>query len=279
MGQVAVRGIFLLLFVLYPSADSLAEYRGISAFAAMNPRFPCEALLATTDFSPRPAISVLYATFGLDHTCLHRFMLRYHDKPHLVQIHFTNEVCRRNRNCESYDTLRPDLSVKEYNRALEQMDTHTQIAISLRLFFLRSAIEAAVNENTRIILSAGLEDNYSSRAFENLVDLFARNGWPYEVSRNRHTGGKSFRGAQLQEFHSAKGKPGKMPCIANEDGNYGQTKNDSKKFLKRYRKCDAVFLWRERHQGRSKGGKRVPPRDREFIYTVQDVVDLGGLLQ
>ena len=274
-----LRGLSLLLFLLAVPGGASAEYRGISAFAAMHPRFPCDALLATTDFAPRPAMSVLYETFGLDHTCLHRFMQRYADKPHLVQIHFTNEVCRRNGNCSATDTLHPESSVRGYNRLLEQMNTQTQIQISLRLFFIRSAIDSAVNENTRIVLSAGLEDNYSSKAFENLIGQFVANGWPYEISRNRHAGGKSFRNAQFQEFHSANGKPGRMACIANEDGNYNQTPKKSRAFLSRYRKCSAVFLWREAHQGRKKGQPRKPPRDRDFIYTAADVVELGGLIR
>lgn len=273
-----LRIVVFLVVSLLPG-DSWAEYRGVSAFAAMNPRFPCDALLATTDFAKKPAISVLYETFGLDHTCLHRFMQRYHDKPHIVQIHFSNEVCRRNKNCLATDTLHPELSVKNHNRLLERMSIETQIEISLRLFFLRSSLEGAINGNTRVILGAGLEDNYSSRAFENLVRQFIANGWPYEISRNRHAGGKSFRNVQFQEFHSAKGKPGRLACIANEDGNYGQTAKKSQKFLSRYRKCTAVFLWREAHQGRAKGQPRLPARERDFIYTAADVVELGGLLQ
>ena len=271
-----MRGLLLSLILLIPLSASAQQYRGVSAFAAMHPGYPCDALLATTDFSPLPAMAVLYETFGYQTNCIERFTQRYYNKPHLLQIHFSNEVCRRNRNC--IDESLGGYSVDKYNEALERMDPDLVTKIRLRMFFLRSLSDAVKNSNTRIIIGAGLEDNYSSKAYENLVSIL-REQWPWEISRNRHIGGRSLQDAQLEEFHSVNARKGSLPCIANEDGNYEQDKKRSAKFIRHYGACSAVFLWREEHQGRSEGGKRIPPKKRKFVYTAKDVVELGRLLR
>lgn len=275
--MAAIRSALWALIILLSAQPAQAEqYRGVSAFAAMHPGYPCAALLATTDAAKQPAVSVLFGTFGYDLSCLARFAERYRDKPHLIQIHFSNEVCRRNGNC--IDEFFQGLSVNAYNKKLEAMDGDTQVAISLRTFFIVSSVLSLANENTQVVLGAGLEDNYSSAAFENLARQLAKT-WPWHLSRNRHTGGRSLKGVIAEEFHSAKGKPGSILCIANEDGNYGQSVKDSQAFFRRYARCAAVFAWREEHQGRSEGGKRIPPKDREFTYTAKDVVELRKVIK
>ena len=269
-----VRGFLFALCWFLPSIAS-AQYRGVSAFAAMHPNYPCDALLATTDFARYPAIAVLYETFGYDQKCIARFVARNHWRPHMIDFHFSNEACRRNHNCidESLGG-----SVSEYNKALEAKDPKLVAKLQARMWVIRSIFDSIKNDNTRVVISVGLEDNYSDKAFKNLVEIL-RPIWPWEFSRNPCKGGRSLSGVQLKEFHSLTSRPGGLRCMANEDGNYNQSKKDSQKFLKRYAACDAVFLWREEHQGRTENGKRVPPRKRKFIFTAKDVVELGGLIK
>lgn len=269
-----MRSLFLFCFLVLPSVVYAQEYRGVAAFAAMNPRYPCEQLLRTLDRVKRPAIAILWENFGDDPVCVQRFTDRYHDRPHLLQIHFTNEACRRKRSC--FKNFHAEAGIGDYNRLLEGMPEATRTEVIERLNKIIAFIESVRTPNTRVVLSVGLEDNLSNLAYENLVSVIRAN-WPFELSRNRHTGGRSLLFADFEEKHSARGRPGRLACIANEDGN-DHGKSQSKKFLKRYRACAAVFLWRGRHQGRVGKWRGKNPEDRDFRFPDRDVKTLADVL-
>lgn len=280
VGFQFVRTFLLLLFLVVApgayAADVPERFLGVSAFAMMHPAYKCDALLATLDFSPRPFTAVLYETFGNDPTCIARFTARYFDKPHKLEIHFLNGPCMRNHNCvdETFGTM----SVGALNRRLERMDGDMQMRIALRMFAIRSLADAVKNENTHLVLSPGLEDNYTDEAYRNLL-VEIRKMWPEDIVRNPCKGGRSLQGANGKEYHSTNSHVENVACIANEDGNYNQTVKKSAKFIKHYKRCD-VLLWRGKHQGRtSEMIPRTDPKKRKFIYTAKDVVELGGLLK
>lgn len=279
-----MRGTIVVFFCLFLSlffgepARAQQQSRGVSSFAAMHPNFPCDNFLRTAAYAKVPAMTILWQHFGDDPTCMRRFTDTFRDRPHVLQIHYSNESCRRKGSC--FENAYVGLGVDRYNRLLEEMSDDTRHQLHGRALWILAQVWFAMNANTRPILSMGLEDQYSDIAQSKLAWVL-REIWPYEISRNRHSGGRSTAGVQLLEYHSAHGTPSNvLPCLANEDGN-DHSASSSRKFLKRYAKCDVVWLWRKKHQGRKNaaGGGEQNPKLRKFEFPEQDVRTLGPLLK
>lgn len=268
--------LFVLLFV--PRAG-LAQYTGVAAFAAMNPAFPCDQLFRILDHSPAPATAVLWNTFGEDRSCMVRFMDRYRNRPHLLQIIFSNEACRRNRNCKDGE-LAGNLSVDSYNRALQVYDFFVYLEIQKRLLDILMFTSLNANDNTTLMLSLGLEDNFDRVAYEHLSGyVHAPYHWPHIVNRNPLKN----RGYRYGDFYEAHGGRARCyfggPNIVNEDGD-NQSVRESRDFMRSNKSCFVRLLWRKAHQGRETLVARypVPPRKRTFKISDRDVVELGKLL-
>lgn len=270
-----VRGIAAaVLCALFP-AVAQAQFVGVSAFAALSPDYPCDALLAATDFSARPAIAVLDGTFGDDWTCVARFVQRNAWRPHLVQVHLSNETCRRNGNCAEGE-LYAQFNVREWSKLLEQRNPHAFQAIADRLINLQTVLASFTTPNTSIILSTGLEDNFTDGAFAVLYP-FVVSHWPYQVVRS----GKKTSGV-LRESHGSNARCSGNTVVANEDGQVHSIAA-SDRWLAKQDRCYATFIWRADHQGRGvRNGRvtasRTPPRKRKFKFSATDVRQLGGLL-
>lgn len=252
-----------------------AQFVGVSAFAALSPKYPCEALLATTDFSGRPAIAVLDGTFGDDWSCVARFIERNAWRPHLVQIHLSNETCRRNRTCADGE-LFPQFDQHQWSRILEQRNPYALQAIADRLMNLRAVASSLASPNTTLILSTGLEDNFTDRAFAELYPFIVAR-WPGPVVRSGHS-----TPGVLRELHGAGAKCSGNSVVANEDGAV-MSLRDSDRFLQNNKSCLASFVWRAEHQGRKVKRGRVthsttPPKTRPLSFTATDVSQLGSLL-
>lgn len=266
--------LLFLLLLLFPNTLNAQQYKGVAAFAALNPNYPCDALLNTLSNVHYPATSILWENFGNDPSCVSRFLNKFKDRPHVLQLHFTNEACRRKNTC--FDNLFLGSSVNAYNKKLEAIAPETEDAIQARVSQIVNFLEPLRNPNTKIILSTGLEDNLSLWGYRNLARVMKQN-WPFELNRNRHTGGRSLFYVDYEEFHSAKGKPRNKACIANEDGN-SHTSKQSKKFFKRYARCSVLLLWRGRHQGRIGNWKNLNPKNSFFYYPQSDVKLLSDVL-
>lgn len=247
-----------------------AQFVGVSSLAAMSPRFPCEAFLATSDFSRRPAMVILWGTFGDDLTCAARFTERYKDKPHFIEIHFSNETCRRNGNCAAGE-LRPDLNRTAYSKALERRDPSVLLAVHDRVRNIRAGVEAIRNANTFLALSSGLEDNYSAAGFIALVQELQPE-WPYLIVRS----GSRFLTFPT-ERHGLGAKCGGTTIIANVDGGRGSRAQERKFLRVNAGACLASFLWRAEQQGRIRN-RWSPPASRDFIWTASDVIEQGAML-
>lgn len=272
----ANRHVLTLLLLLIPSAASANSdkpFTGVSGFAAMHPAFPCDRYLAVTNRSPRPAMSALWGTFGGETSCIVRFLQSNAHRPHLLQIHLSNETCRRNRNCQVGE-LFPDLTVKEYSAALERGDLAVYAQIAHRLWEIRNLAELTKNPNTTLVLDTGLEADYTQAAYEHLryfVGLY----WPYLISNSGRT--RTVDG-DLDENHGTRARCKGGTLIVNEDGSKPSLK-DSRNFLRQNRNCFARLLWRNEHQGRGRSGKWTPPITRNFVITDRDIRDLGNLLE
>lgn len=260
-------------------------WMGISAYAAMSERYPCQRLMRATYRSERPAISVLWRSFGESTACMKWFMDLNRHRPHLLQIHLTNEVCRRNRRCFDGEFL-PQLSVAALNQRLLNRDPATLSLLAERVRDVVRFITHAANSNTVVVLGTGLEDNYSflvgdvinQDAYRAVYDT-VRSEWPGLISRNPE---KEWAAptveepAELNEVHDD--YSGAWPnVIANEDA-VSDSKEDSIKFIELYNGSFAIFLWRAGQQGAGQR-KWQPPRKRQYKFPIREEVELGKLLE
>lgn len=268
-------------------------YSGSSAFAAMAPDcgdnvynpdgtpragcFPCNAFLATMDFASKPGMNVLWSTFGESLECMDRFLKRYSPKPHLLLVHALNNTCIRNHNCAEGE-LFIGHTVSSLNKALEANDPDTIAQLRHRIQSIRMVLEALWNKNpnTYLMLSTGLEDNYSPKAFLVVLGTIQKD-WPYAVIRS----GASFGSVPREAHGTAARCSGSSHIIStNIDGDIASN-TQAAKFLSSNKNCFNRQLWYPAHQGRNPVDNSIPapPRQRTFIWTAADVVKEGNLLR
>lgn len=247
-------------------------YLGLSAFAAMHPKFPCDQLIISTSGIPNnPAVSVLWGTFGEDTTCLANWIKSQSYRPHLVQIHFSNEVCRRKKNCREGEFF-GSLTTKEYNAFVVKGDQSFKDAVRSRVESIK-ALFALGNDNTTWVLGMGLEDSYSHLTALKLYDELSLS-WDKKVSRNPLYETDWDISKATLELH------GEYPnlttnCIANLDGvsididtNYKPSISGDAylTFTQNYcQTCNVVFGWSAPAQG-IHSESFVPPRERTFHW-------------
>lgn len=266
---------------MFSYAPAYAQFTGHSGFALCDKDFPCDKYLSIVNFSPAPAITFVWGTWGEkgECACAAKFMQQNWWRPHLVQIHFSNENCRKHHICREGE-LYGSLSPSAYNRALENYDFFVYLAIQQRILDIRGWTDLHKNPNTTLMLSTGLEDQYSFRAYRQLsAYLHAPGHWPHIVNRNP-LGGRPYVYGDFYEKHGLSAR-----CringanIANEDGSDPDAE-DSERFLRNNKDCFARFTWRKEHQGRSRASGRVntPPRERRFVISDRDIRELQLLM-
>lgn len=239
----------------------------------MHENYPCDKLLRIAEKAKNPALSILWETFGDSTECARRFFDKFKDRETLLQVHFSNEVCRKGGRCA--DNAFPGDSTREYNRRLEEFSEETIGVLWRRLDDIKRFIYATANPNTFVVIGGGLEDRYTRKAWDNLGNFLYFNSI-FAVSRNPSGGSKNSDYAAAMETHSTAGQPA-FNCIANEDGN-DQSKDESRAFLDRYKSCLAVFLWDSTHQGYELGGPKPPHKERTFRIPAKDVIKYRDLL-
>lgn len=244
-------------------------FQGISTYAIHSPRFPCHPLLHLIDKSSYPAISILYGTFGHSNKCLRRVLNKVKDKPHLVEIHFSNEAGRRNNRLYEGEFLK-NLSVNEYNKKLIHQNPAVIEAVRKRATRIFQRYSALANDNTRLVLSTGLESNFTPSSRAKLTNIL-RQVWPYEIiqnpinSTNIHSD-IEFHGVQLGFT---------TPCIFNNDGAENAV-TTLKAFWEHFSICDKL-LWRKNPQGIK--NYWIKPRDRHFYFSPKDQSIIKEMLQ
>lgn len=192
---------------------------GVAYFAMMAPQFPCNEALDVFDKSLPFATAVLWETFGSDTKCIKDWFERSSSQKRVLEIHLTNEACRRNARCGATD-FRPDLSVKDYNRLLAKGDEALLKSLRERVRAISTLVSPYVSPSTELILSTGLEDNFTKRAYEKIFSV-VKEEWPHKVVRSPVGSLRdiSHATADYVELHSDTPKfPDNVPCIANLDG-------------------------------------------------------------
>lgn len=267
---------------LLPISAHAERYTGVMALAAMHPDFPCGEVLRTLDNSKRPALSVLYGTFGTDTTCINAFLDRYSNRPHFLNIYFENSTARRNRKVYAGE-LAPSYSVQEMNRGLERKSSLLGRSVVRRLNRVL-ALPIRYNQNTKAALTIGLEDNYSRGAWLRMAQLI-RPRWPHLLFRNslndrnnffpladgidRHTDGQAHCRSEAL-------------CMVSNDGTLLKP-NEFADFFKRNRHADVVLAWEPQLQGRQAIDRNrfsfKPPRERSFAFDAATRRSLSRVLK
>lgn len=234
-------------------------YLGIAAFASMNANYPCREALRIVRESPRPAFVVLWGTFGKEKSCIERYLKQNRRREHLLQIHLTNEAGRRNSRLRSGE-LYPRASVRRYNRLLEKGRANRTYA---RIRRITRFVETVKREKTKLVLSLGLEDNFTKRARVKLLEK-AQEIWPYSLAFNP-VGDNCMgvpSGARC-ESHSLRPRFKGHPCSWSNDGK-DILEIDLREQLERVKNCDIIYLWDAGSQGIKNGF--IDPKKREFKF-------------
>jgi lysophospholipase L1-like esterase len=265
---------------------------GVAYFSILSPRFPCAEALAVFETGTDPALAALWGTFGKDTSCLAQWFKTAPEKRHTLEIHPWNGPCIRNKRCEAHE-VGAGLSIKEFNRRIEQGDEGLVRAMTERVREIRGSVEKLARPSDEMILSTGLEDNYSPAAFEKVVRLVKEN-WPYKIVRNPvgNLRNEPYGGADYIELHGSDPVfDANDKCIANLDGTdidfphrpgvepQPISWQQAREYVARYSKqCHLTFVWSGAWQGLF-GGSFQPPSARSFKVDARDVTMLKQLFQ
>lgn len=291
--RVSRIALYLTALVINVSAigTTWGQNIGVAYFGLLSPHFPCAIGMKVFDGVPHPALATLYGTFGNDPTCLRTWFSTVGARPHTLEIHLSNEACRRNKRCDK-DELLGKLSVKELNTRLIARNPEVLAKITRRVKEVQSLLAPFERGNGEYILSTGLEDNFSDDAFRVVLETI-RGVWPHKIVRSPvGSPPASQRGAaDYLEAHGASPTfESGTPCIANLDGQdmdfphrKALTKNKVswegvQRFLAENRvRCRVTFLWSAPWQG-IRSDTFAPPRDRELLVSDADATAIKSLL-
>lgn len=250
-------------------------YYALQAFSEAE----CARALSVFDGVQRPSLAILWGTFGSSNACLNRYLSTYSNVPHVLEIHITNNTCLRRGICRRGEVVR-GVTWRRYNRLLEERDPTTMRLLRSRIYSIARAIRSLRGANTRVLLSSGLEDNYTRAAYEVVRSLLnsALTITPFEIVRNpMRVGFSSTPTADLLEGHRVHSNIGPQwngRCVVNNDGVDIQFSGSARRgliywtslpsFIEPYRSRGClVYLWWAGPQGL--GNPRVTPQRRRYV--------------
>lgn len=262
------RGVKYILFILVYTSTALGQYVGLSSYAAMSPKFPCDRFIAIQQCAKYPAMTVLWGAFGNDTSCIVKFVNTFKDRPHLLEVHFSNESGR-------YTGLGPDflpwMSVRDYNWNLENWNNITYQAVEDRLTSIIYLYNTIGTANTQSMLSTGLEDRFTAQAHFNLA-YFIKRRWPWLLVRSTVVARDTIPGEYI-ERHGSKYSCAGGFWVLNQDSSSNPSKTTNNSFLRRNTPnlCLGLFFWNSKHQGRIGSYKHLPLSDRNFTIPDSDL--------
>lgn len=225
-------------------------------------------------------MSVLYGTFGRDLTCVKRFLTRYKDKPHALQIHFSNETCREpHRKCFRSELFPTDSSAA-IDLRLRRLRPATIRTIHKRMERLRANFEPLLHPKTRLIIGVALEDRLSTKAYENLLGELdwiwtPRDRFKSRLFYSRNPKGFYERDISYADFIELHGMFPNFSyysrnCIYNSDGDELNAPNRNFA-IRAYQNCMYLLFWTKGGQGIGGDEGFIPPFLRTFRISAREV--------
>jgi hypothetical protein len=281
---------FLLVVANTASAQVCVSFFAAQAFTDKQ----CNESLQVFNNVHTPCLAILWKTFTLkqNNLCTQKFLSRFKDKPHILEIHFSNEAGRRNRRLARYE-FATSLSTEQYNRNLERGHRGTLKLIQRNAKAINKFLIKYSNENTTKLVSTGLEDNFTSKAFVAVLQTikpilqnvrFVRNPvGDYE---------KYYIGADYIELHGVQPEIKASSygrCLVNldgisiqfHDGAISSTEisiQDLSSFIERYRSKNCIVaLWWKEPQGIESVFKH--PRSRKFLIEPYKINLINNLIR
>jgi hypothetical protein len=292
---LVVATVFTALFAGTASAEPVCvSYYAAEAFTPKQ----CTAALKVFDGVQFPCMAVLWGTFGTvdNHGCTARFLEKFKDRPHQLEIHFSNESGRRRRRLFDGELL-PRLSVAAYNRRLVIGETTVFTAVRKRARSIAHFLAQSANANSDVLISTGLEDDMHNDSWRVVLALLKENIPSVRFIRNREgetQSGVDFNGAQFVELHSARvpvGPENLGACIVTNDGEtiaFGKkSPGDDRRrlslssmdlFIPRNLGSCLIYLWWCQAQGNCEGVS-TPPRRRSFVVDSASVRTINRVLR
>lgn len=258
------------------------QYIGVSAYAGMHPRFDWQVFIDAFRSIQNPCIAVVWGTFGNCPDLIHEFCARFQSRPHLLEIHISNEVGRRNGRLYEGE-LCPSLNPREYSLALTRRARPTLQALEKRISHIREFCAKYCTVNTRIILSTGLEDNVSNAAALVIMDTIAKVWQRVEVVRSPADNGGSdpYSFPYAIETHSRAARPGS--AVFNFDGHSvpeAVLPADAGRIMRKHKTAVARFLWSAPQQGLYTNTILAPPpRRRKFSVLPSTIETFNKILR
>jgi hypothetical protein len=257
-------------------------FKGISAFAGTNPRFPYKRFLRQFPEGKYPkALALMPFTFGWNKKLIESFLLTEGKK--LLEFHFGNGSGRRKDLLQPYEFL-SGYSVQKLSDKLEikSLGLLNDIEIA-SIRFANWYKEILGTGKSELLICPECEDNLSDVNFKTLANKIAttlrKEGLKFEIVRSPCTAGN--HPADYLEKHGAQLCGSGDRYIHNMDGlgvrtsttNFPEvisaTTTKALYTNAKNRKCKAFFIWYSEHQGLE--GKWLPPRKRAFKCTKEHI--------
>lgn len=255
----------------------------------------CNDALKVFNNVDTPCMAILWNTFTIkqNNFCTQKFLSRFADKPHILEIHFSNEAGRRNRRLARYE-FGAALSTSRYNSNLERGHRGTNKLVQKNAEAIKKFIDTFGNKNSIFLVSAGLEDNFTTKAYTAIFKLI-RDVFEKSVLIVRNPVGEheqTYIGANYIELHGLNPvfkEASHGRCIANLDGisirfhDGARSQNEAPLsaipgFIETYREqACLVFLWWNEPQGISATFK--DPRSRKFLIEKFKVNLINNLIR
>lgn len=265
---------------------------GLALYACCHPKWPVSASFDAFGDVSTLRLSYLHNTFGRSE----RFIRHLLDDPRekAIEIHLLNEVGHRNNRLGKYELLH-GIGVEEYERKLRQVDPRLGRRITDYAKEALAPYQGRVGPSLDLLLSPGLESNLSPRAFDCLLKLLrplvpvgTRFVWnPAGINKaSRRLIPDTVHELHVDGDHLPDLKP---PCIVNLDGTdihfakrpaiLPRYMHESQlpKYLRRYERAEANFLWLPECNGISPG-KFIDPRKRSNFPSRKTFELLRGVL-
>lgn len=192
-----------------------------------------------------------------------------------------NGVCRRWNRCDVGEVA-PSLSVSEFNHAIARHDPKTLKALRKRIADVAQYV-AANNERAIFLVSTGLEDNYSPKAYAIILNEL-KAALPPEtyVGRNPMVKATNF-GADFLELHGVlnsetfAGVPSSTLRIYSADGR-DVSPSSLLAEASAVKNFDYLLFWRGPWQGIT-SSQFIKPRRRTFVVSNSDLSLINSLIR